>query len=953
MHVIHLYNLTPHNTLHRRGEDIPIPHHLYMSDTTNRLQRLYDQLLPFGLPCHVVDTRDHIPKLDNRASAGIIVGVGDSTLFYKVLQYLPTPRISIVRHIQVSATHYDKYFQLVGLRCAADTTATATTTDAHASTSHAVMKATPGPSRVITDPHYITQMWCVIRTYPFDHPLVGEEAMDTATRADIEMCRRQVAGLRNGIYHHTNKVWPLPTCDVSTNTTNYTTHLTHDTQHAETSQHGGNFSTAGAAEVSAPHAAPIQATVEVQSYPRPDRRCRTIQPGPTIPVLSPQRLRQEPGRGTQGLRRDFGRRVSIRTLQERRHRQARTEEPEAAPGHCSGRAHSELLRHQLGHSCEPPALGTCYTLSEVFSVTGIPSYAHTDIGNALTEPTPTSPTAFKHDNHLYVCDDAGVKRDFVENSDEPTLAQAKKRPDFALFERAMLDEKHSLEEHHVFELVERPIDKVLKGRWVFKIKRNPDHSIDRYKARYVAKGFLQEYGVNYYDTWAPTAHFATVRLLFARAAIEDLEVRHIDIKCAFLNGDLEEDVYLEQPPHLTDGTNRVWKLKKAIYGLKQAGRQWHHKLSDCLLANGYKRANHDPALFIDQHNQQHALIMWVDDIFILGTTDVNNKAAQRILKDFEGRDLGEAKHLLGMEVLRDWKTKTIQLSQKHMIEDKLEQFGLQQTRSVSTPLVPNQTVQPDPHHKRGKKITEDAAGQHQRTHDSQQLDKEDHERYMSIVGSLQYLAIVTRPDIAFAASALARYMNNPTRFLLKSAERTLRYLGHTKNLTLTYYGDGKSSDNVMLLGYSDADYAGCTATARSTSGMVITYQGLPIYWRSKRQPIVTVSTAESELVALTETALQTQWLHMLLEEDFRFNVQNKLLCDNRATTRIAEDPICSTKTRHIEVRYKKVQEYVDNKKTEVEWIPTSKQKADAFTKALGRTKLIESREQLCLLPFTQ
>ena len=261
-----------------------------------------------------------------------------------------------------------------------------------------------------------------------------------------------------------------------------------------------------------------------------------------------------------------------------------------------------------------------------------------------------------------------------------------------------------------------------------------------------------------------------------------------------------------------------------------------------------------------------------------------------------------------------------------MIEDKLAQFDLLETRPVSTPLMPNQAVQPDPHHKRGKENLEDPAVQHQRAQDSQSLKKEEHDRYMSIVGSLQYLAIVTRPDIAFAASALARYMNNPTRFLLKCAERTLRYLGHTKDLTLTYSGDRKGSNKAMLLGYSDADYAGCTVTARSTSGMVITFQGLPIYWRSKRQPIVTVSTAESELVALTEAALETQWLKMLLEEDFHIDVESKLLCDNRATTRIAEDPICSNKTRHILVRYKKAQEYVDEKKTKVEGISTSRQR---------------------------
>jgi hypothetical protein len=573
-----------------------------------------------------------------------------------------------------------------------------------------------------------------------------------------------------------------------------------------------------------------------------------------------------------------------------------------------------------------------------------------------TTPLGVNP-ADNHDDDittLHICSALDCQTSLLVNSDEPTLAQARNRDDFAQFEKAMHDELASLIDHDVFVLVPRPPDKVLKGRWVFKIKRNPDHSIDRYKARYVAKGFLQEFGVNYHDTWAPTAHLATVRLLFARAAIEDLEIRHLDIKCAFLNGDLDECVYLEQPPHVSDGTNRVWKLQKAIYGLKQAGRQWHQKLSAQLEANNYTRSQHDPALFLHNDHSRHALLMWVDDLFILGTKDSNTISTKKILTEFEGRDLGEAKHLLGMEIFRDWGSKTIQLSQRHMIEEKLEHFGLTQTATTITPLLPNQAVQPDPHNVRGKRFDEDKQhNHHQQQQDAQPLDKQRHDRYMSLVGSLQYIAIVTRPDIAFAASTLARYMSNPTRFLLQCAERTLRYLGKTKDLALTYCGSNKNCNPVTVLGYSDADYAGCMSTARSTSGMLVTYQGLPIYWRSKRQPIVTISTAEAELVALTDTALQVQWLQMLLTEDFKIDTTNTLICDNRATTRIAEDPICSQKTRHIEVRFKKVQEYVDKKMTKVIWVPTNEQHADVFTKALPNLKLQEARTQLRLHPCPQ
>jgi hypothetical protein len=915
LHVIHLYNLTPHRALQERGESVPIPHALYMGDNNERLKRLYNQLLPFGLPCHVLDVRDHIPKLDPRAAPGFVIGVGDSTMFYKVLQYKPTPRISVVRHIHVSSLHYNKYLDLVG-HTTLETIQQLQSVPAPTTDTTAVAHL---EERLIDSQRFTLKMWQVIEDFPFFKKLEGEDEFSYQEKVNLQHCRNEVERLRLGMANASSKVCVRHHENHTTTatTTDYTTH-------AEAEPRGGT--TACGTEEQATSLPTFQAGEEGPVQPHLPGLCdgqRGIRP--CEPALHEQ--------GRRGAA--FGLQPKLRT---------------------KTHANPQPFVQRWGE-CELKCLRQVYLGDDEFSPDCV------EVGSVTTPSVPDETTQHvlhdsndndhNHDTTLHICSALDCQTSYLMNSDEPTLAQAKSRDDFVHFETAMQDELASLVDHDVFTLVARPHDKVIKGRWVFKIKRNPDHSIDRYKARYVAKGFLQEFGVNYHDTWAPTAHLATVRLLFARAVIEDMEVRHIDIKCAFLNGDLDECVYLEQPPHVSDGTSRVWKLKKAIYGLKQAGRQWHHKLSESMEANNYTRSQYDPALFIHNNNSRHALLMWVDDLFILGTKQANDTTIQQILSDFEGRDLGEARHLLGMEIFRDWESRTIQLSQRHMIEEKLEQFGLTQSATATTPLMPNQAVQRNPHNVRGKKIDEDTHNVHQQQQDSQPLDKALHDRYMSIVGSLQYIAIVTRPDIAFAASALARYMSNPTRFLLKCAERTLRYLGKTKNLSLTYCGTDKASEQTLVLGYSDADYAGCMSTAKSTSGMLITYQGLPIYWRSKRQPIVTISTAEAELVALTDTALQVQWLQMLLSENFKFNTTNKLLCDNRATTRIAEDPICSQKTRHIEVRFKKVQEYVEGKKTKVEWIPTDLQHADVFTKSLPNIKLQEARTHLCLEPCVQ
>ena len=171
---------------------------------------------------------------------------------------------------------------------------------------------------------------------------------------------------------------------------------------------------------------------------------------------------------------------------------------------------------------------------------------------------------------------AAARRNAVRVRDAPTLNQAMACIHRERWLEAMLDKLDSLSEHGVFELCELPAGcRPLPAKWVLKIKRGAQGEIERFKARYVAKGFEQVYGVEFFDTWAPVGRYATLRALLSICVVSDLETKHIDIKCAFLNGVLHQDVYIVQPPMFHDGTRRVWKLKKALYGLKQAAREWH------------------------------------------------------------------------------------------------------------------------------------------------------------------------------------------------------------------------------------------------------------------------------------------------------------------------------------------------------------------------------------------
>ena len=199
---------------------------------------------------------------------------------------------------------------------------------------------------------------------------------------------------------------------------------------------------------------------------------------------------------------------------------------------------------------------------------------------------------------------AAARRNAAQVRDDPTLNQAMACIHRERWLDAMLDELHSLSEPGVFELCELPAGcRLLPAKWVLKINRGAQGEIKGFRARYVAKGFEQVYGVDFFETWAPVGRYATLHALLSICVVWDLETKNFDIKCAFLNGVLHQDVYIVQPPMFHDGTHRVWKLKKALYGLKQAAREWHKALVELLSEKGCDRCHSDPALFVSRVGQ--------------------------------------------------------------------------------------------------------------------------------------------------------------------------------------------------------------------------------------------------------------------------------------------------------------------------------------------------------------
>jgi hypothetical protein len=351
------------------------------------------------------------------------------------------------------------------------------------------------------------------------------------------------------------------------------------------------------------------------------------------------------------------------------------------------------------------------------------------------------------------------KANIAETSEEPkTLDDALNSPDADKWKQAMDDEVKSLHDNGTWVLEKTPDGvKPIPVMWVFKIKRDAAGNIERYKARLVVKGFKQRAGVDFNEVFAPVSKHTTLRALLSIVAADDLELHQLDIKTAFLQGELEEDIYTAQPPGYEErGPGFACHLKKALYGLRQAPRAWHTKLKKELEDIGFIASSTDPGLFIKYMKTDTAFVsIYVDDILIAGkemaTVDSVKKSLMSV---FEARDLGEAKFFIGLEIERDRKARTLKISQKNMVTELVKKYGLDSAKTKTTPLSTSIKLKKD---------------------DDNLLDTEEY-GYAELVGSLLYLSVCTRPDIAQSLGVLTRYMSKPSVEHWQAAMSILRYL---------------------------------------------------------------------------------------------------------------------------------------------------------------------------------
>lgn len=456
---------------------------------------------------------------------------------------------------------------------------------------------------------------------------------------------------------------------------------------------------------------------------------------------------------------------------------------------------------------------------------------------------------------------------------------------------------------------------VIKSKWVFKVKRLPTGG-PFFKSRLVAKGFSQKHGVDYYETWAPTARQATTRTILHLAAHLDLEIHSMDVDQAFLQGDLEEQTYLEPPPGvpLTE-QGRIWKLNKPLYGLKQAPRQWYAKLRTMLQNLGFKPSAYDPSLYIHTGPDGKWVLVYVDDLLLMATNlEKLSELKNRLKELLPLKDLGEVTDYLGMEITRDRETKLIYLSQKRYIQEVTRRFQDFNPKPFQTPLAVN----------------------HNLTLPSDDEDPvEGQERYPELVGCLMYLMVCTRPDIAHALSVLGRFVapgrHGPEHW--KAALRVLGYIQHTADYQLTLGGP-----DLTLEGYTDASWADDLLDRRSSQGHCLVLGSGAISWKATKSSSVALSSCEAELYGGTSAAQDMLWLKRLAEELGIYSKAPVLWCDNKSTIALTKDPIYSARSKHIEARYHFLRELNVQGELTTKHIGTEDNVADIFTKPLLRER---------------
>lgn len=506
--------------------------------------------------------------------------------------------------------------------------------------------------------------------------------------------------------------------------------------------------------------------------------------------------------------------------------------------------------------------------------------------------------------------------------------EAVEGPDADKWVQAVQNELEAHRKNETWTIVPRmPGRNTIDSKWVFKIQDECGKP-SRFKARLCARGFLQREGVDYTETFAPVVRYDSLRVLLAMVAQKDLELIQFDVKTAFLNGELKEEIYMEVPEGLVineDPAKVVCKLRRSLYGLKQAPRSWSDTFREFLKPFNFKASEADSCIFHGVVSDSDVyLALFVDDGLVASKSKtVLDLVVKSLQKHFE-ITLGDARCFVGLQIERDCVNKTMFIHQNAYVRRIIDKFCMNDAKAVNVPADPNVVLEP--------------------RHED---DVKSNVPYREAVGSLTFLAIVSRPDIAFAVSTVSRYLSNFNDNHWQAVKRIFKYLVGTSNVGIMYSSGGSESH---LIGFSDADYARDLETRRSVSGYAFNMANGIVTWSSQRQKLVTLSTTEAEYVAAAAAAKEATWLRKLLSDiGYQSDIPTCLFVDNQSSIRLIKNPVFHKRTKHIDIRYHYIREQVENGEISVEYISTDLQRADIFTKPLPYERLHTLCESLGLV----
>ena len=508
-----------------------------------------------------------------------------------------------------------------------------------------------------------------------------------------------------------------------------------------------------------------------------------------------------------------------------------------------------------------------------------------------------------------------------------TYKEAVEGPESSLWKTAMDEEVKSLKENNTYTLVKLPPEKTcVGGRWVYALKSGPEGE-DVFKARYVARGYTQKYGIDYVETFAPTAKFTTIRVFIQMAVELGLIIHQMDVKTAYLNAPIDVELYMAQIKGYEEdigvGGKVVCKLNRSLYGLKQSGRNWNQMLHKFFLTYQFTQAKCDACVYLQVRKSGVILVLiWVDDM-IIGASNMNlmNRIKRELSDSFRMKDMGSISWFLGIRFVQG--DGYIEMDQCDYIKKKLKQFKLSDAKPRATPC------------ETGAFTVVNSA------------DVDNH-NYREMVGSIIYAMTCTRPDLSWVVTKLSQHLNDPTPTDAVMVKHVFRYLLGTVNNKLRFT---KSGGGLELFGFSDADWGANEDNRKSISGYYfsLNQRGPAISWKSKRQATVALSSCESEYIALTHATQEALYLSQLLADFLptkvfsptviRHSEPIQINADNQGAIRLSRNPVHHSRSKHFDIKYHFIRDTILSKKIDTVYVPSEENIADMMTKPFSKLKL--------------